>query len=459
MMFNFFLAVLAVAPSLVVGGAIKLPQAQAPATDPFYRPPEGFEATAPGTILRQRSITTAFFGFIPDLVQAYQLLYRTTAINGSAIATVTTVFKPLFPKTDRFISFHTAYDSSAAVCEPSYTYQLGSPVASNLISSAEMLILELYLLQGYIVAAPDYEGPDAAFGPGHLEGMCALDGMRAVQNFKSTLGLSTSTPSIVGIGYSGGAIATGWAASLQPSYAPELSIKGWVHGGTPANLTGTAVSIDRSLFSGFLPAALDGLNKPSTYSAELSPVINSIITPSGAAVLQYASSNCAIGDLLNFANKSFQSTEYQSLGNGLFFDRTIAAVLEQNTLGVSHDQTPTAPVFMYHASQDEIIPYANASALATAWCNDGASVAFTTFGNGGHVTTEIVGLPDAVNFVSAAFAGTTAAGCSRSTELASTLNPLALGVEFEPILVALVGILAGAGEGDKNILPGPGNFR
>jgi hypothetical protein len=50
--------------------------------------------------------------------------------------------------------------------------------------------------------------------------------MRAVSNYKNTLGLSTSTPKIVGYGYSGGSVATGWAASLHQAYAPELLVQG-----------------------------------------------------------------------------------------------------------------------------------------------------------------------------------------------------------------------------------------
>jgi hypothetical protein len=65
--------------------------------------------------------------------------------------------------------------------------------------------------------------------------------MRAVNNFATTLGLKSKKNSIVGVGYSGGAIATGWAAALQGNYAPELNVKGWSAGGTPANLTGTAL--------------------------------------------------------------------------------------------------------------------------------------------------------------------------------------------------------------------------
>lgn len=426
----------------------------APSKDPFYQPPAGFESEEPGKILRQRTISVAFLGFIPNPVHAYQLLYRTTAINGSAISTVTTVFKPAKPKTDRFVSFHTAYDSSSTICDPSYTYQLGAP-QTDLITSAEQLILQAYLMKGYIVASPDYEGPDAAFGPGRLEGMGVLDGMRAVSNFHKTLGLSTDKPLVAGVGYSGGAIATGWAASLQPRYAPELDIKGWVQGGTPANLTGTLVFIDNTAFSGFIPPAVAGLTMPSAYGAELNPVINKVLAPGGKEILDKARSTCAVGDIAAFPEKSLFSKDIQSLGYDLLYQPAIKSVLEKNTMGVHKEETPTAPVFIYHATQDEIIPYSNATTLVDSWCNNGADVKFTTFGNGGHATTEVIGLPYALKFVEAAFAGETKSGCSRNTELASILNPIALGVELEPILLKLVDVLASAGKQDSKIKQSP----
>ncbi|KAJ5081587.1 hypothetical protein NUU61_009851 [Penicillium alfredii] len=431
-------------------GAVTRGLPKNPEHDPFYQPPAGFESQAPGSILRQRKVGAAIFGLIPDPVEAHQLLYRTTAINGSAIATVTTVFKPKSPKKDRFISFHTAYDSSAAICNPSYNYQLGAP-QTDLISSVEMFIIQAYLLLGYVVASPDYEGPDVAFSPGHLEGMGVLDSMRAVSNFKDTLGLTSGKPMIVGTGYSGGAIATGWAASLQPAYAPELDIRGWVQGGTPANLTGTLLFIDNTAFSGFIPAAVAGLNKPSTYAAQLSPLINRILTPKGRKTLEFANSHCAVGDLLGFAEQSLFSKDIQTLGWDLLNNPTIRSVLSQNTMGVNKKETPTAPVFVYHATQDEIIPYSNATTLVTSWCHNGADVKFTTYGNGGHATTEVIALPDAIKFVEAAFNGTAAHGCSQNTELKSTLNPVALGVELEPVLTKLLEALASAGKQDANI--------
>ncbi|KAL4892998.1 secretory lipase-domain-containing protein [Aspergillus ambiguus] len=399
---------------------------QDPTNDPFYQPPVGFENEAPGTILRNRSVVASFFGLVPNPVEAHQLLYRTTAINGSAISTVTTIFKPLGAKTDRFVSFHTAYDSSSINCTPSYQYQLGTPQTS-LIASVEMLIIEAYLLMGYIVASPDYEGPDAAFSPGHLEGMGVLDGMRAVSSFHSTLGLDNEDPMIVGVGYSGGAIASGWAASLQAGYAPELDVKGWVAGGTPSNLTGTLLLLDDSAFSGFIPAAIVGLSAPSAYGAQLAPVINRIITDEGREKLEAAATQCAVADLVTFFEQSLFDTSIQTLGRGILDQPTIKQVLEDNVMGVKKSETPMAPMFVYHATGDEVIPYADASTTVDSWCNNGVDVKFTTFESGGHATTEVIALPNAIKFVEAAFEGSTETGCSSDTELANKLNPLALG--------------------------------
>lgn len=430
-----------------------------PSLDPFYQPPAGFESKEPGAILRTRKVATAYFGLIPNPVQAWQLLYRTNAVDGSAIASVTTVFKPLVAKNDRFVSFQTAYDGAArsGVCDPSYNYRLFAPQI-DLISSVEFLLLQAFILDGNIVSASDYEGPDAAFGAGRLAGTGVLDSMRAVKNFKSTLGFSTDNPKVVGYGYSGGAIATGWAAGLQPSYAPELDIKGWAHGGTPANLTGTAVLVDGTLFSGFLPQALAGLSAPTAYGAELLPVYDQIITPYGQTVLDLAEQICSVQNIFTFAFQEVQSTKVQTLGDQVFYEPTISSVLTRNNMGLNSGETPTAPVYMFHAPDDEIIPYANATTLRDDWCGFGASVEFVTIAAGGHATTEVIGFPGAFKFVKDAFDGNVGGACSSETVLDETLNPLALGVSLEPILVQLLNALAIAGRKDANIISDVGNL-
>ncbi|KAJ5290765.1 hypothetical protein N7478_000016 [Penicillium angulare] len=282
--------------------------------------------------------------------------------------------------------------------------------------------------------------------------MGALDGMYAVLNFKDTLGLTSDNPMVVGIGDYGGALATGWAASLQPTtYAPELEIKGWVQGGTPSNLTGSLVFIDGTKFASFLPTAVVGISTPSTYGASLAPVIDRVLTAKGRKILDFAAFNCAVANLLNLADQSLFDTSLQTLGRGLLDEPTVSYVMGQNTMGVNQTETPTVPVFVYHATKDGIIPYSNASTMVDSWCNNGADVKFTTFGNGGHATTKVIGLPDVVKSTEAAFAGTIESSCSANTELNSLLNPIALGVELEPILTMLLQVLGELGKGYFNI--------
>jgi pimeloyl-ACP methyl ester carboxylesterase len=429
-----------------------------PELDPFYKPAPGFESTAPGTVLRTRKIASAYFGLIPNPVASYQLLYRTTAVDGSAIAAVTTVFAPTGAKKDRFVSFHTAYDGAArdGKCDPSFSYQLLSPQV-NIISTAEFFLLQAFVADGNIVSSPDYEGPDAAFGAGRLAGMSVLDSMRAVASFK-TLGFTSSKPAVVGYGYSGGAIATGWAAQLAATYAPEIPIKGWASGGTPANLTGTARLVDGTLFSGFLPQALAGLDAPSSYEAQLSPIYDQYLTPNGQLNLAAAEQICSIQNIPLFAFQAIQSPKFQTLGDRLFYEPTVRRVLDDNLMGQSQKETPTVPVYLFHAPDDEIIPYANATTLREEWCGYGASVEFVTVANGGHATTEIIGFPGAFNFVKAAFAGTVARGCSQKTILDDNLNPIALGASLEPILVKLINTLAIEGRKDANIIADVGTL-
>lgn len=451
----FSLVSLICASSILAAPADPLLVRQIPAEpkdDPFYTPPAGFASAKPGDVLASRQVIVAAFGLLPQPVSAYQLLYRTTSVNGSAIATVTTVFKPFGAKTDRFVSFATAEDSNGQQCKPSYTYRLGAQQES-LIVSVENLILQLYLAQGYIVNSPDYEGPDEAFGPGRLAGHGVLDSMRAVKNFSKTLGFTVKNPAIVGVGYSGGAIATGWAAGLQPGYAPDLNVKGWAAGGVPANLTSVVGLIDGTVFAGFLPGAIQGLIEPSAYGATLQPFVDQYATADGKAALAYAKTHCAVDDLGNFAFQSVQSTKFQTLGDRLLYDPTVASVLKQCTMGVNAAERPRAPIFIYHSKPDEIIPYADTAALVQRWCAQGSSVKFLTYANGGHLSGEIYGAFDAAAYVNQAFAGQVATkGCTSSTTLNNILNPLALGAALEPILLGLINALGQVGQNDSNVI-------
>jgi hypothetical protein len=111
---------LAPAPASATLGPHVAPAITPPQHDPFYKPPAGYASTAPGTILRSRPVDLAVLGFLPQNVQAWQLLYRTTSYQGKPMATVTTVVRPSGPAPKAVVSYQVAEDASAPQCAPSY---------------------------------------------------------------------------------------------------------------------------------------------------------------------------------------------------------------------------------------------------------------------------------------------------------------------------------------------------
>lgn len=108
--------------------------------------------------------------------------------------------------------------------------------------------LNLLLARGWAVAVPDHLGPNSAYGAPRRH--ANLDGIRAVKRF----GPADLAGSPVGsAGYSGGGMATGFAAAMAPEYAPELPIVGVAQGGVPVNIGKLASDV------GAQPSPLFGL--------------------------------------------------------------------------------------------------------------------------------------------------------------------------------------------------------
>ena len=137
-----------------------------PAQDPFYTPPAGYQNTAPGTVLRNRTVQGAFAGTVPLAgVTTYQLLYRTNDALNNPIATVTTLFKPVAADGTKLVGYASAEDSDSTSCDPSYNYVLGDQQTDGIVEFEELLI-DGAIAEGWIVSSPDYEGPTASFSPG-----------------------------------------------------------------------------------------------------------------------------------------------------------------------------------------------------------------------------------------------------------------------------------------------------
>ena len=224
-----------------------------PAKDPFYQPPQGFQHARPGTVLRSRDVELAFLGVIPQKFYATQLLYRTTDLNGEPQATVTTVVVPAERTSDGpmpIVSYQCAIDAVVGRCFPSYALRRGAKAIGS-FAQFEFLLVAAALAEGWAVSVPDHEGTAGMWGAPFEPGYHVLDGVRAAVNH-APLRLSQDAP--VGLwGYSGGGLASAWAAEVQDSYAPDLNVVGAVLGSPVGDLGHAFRRLNGSIYSG-LPA-------------------------------------------------------------------------------------------------------------------------------------------------------------------------------------------------------------
>ncbi|WP_293316271.1 lipase family protein [Mycobacterium sp.] len=221
-----------------------------PHDDPFYQPPPGYERARPGEVLRSRTVELGFLGLVPQKVTATQLLYRSTDLHGEPEVAVTTVLVPQECDTETdcpVLSYQCAIDAVQSRCFPSYALRRGTGPIGAFVQS-EFLLVAAALAEGWAVSVPDHEGCHGMWGAPYEPGYRILDGVRAALSCER-LGLSPSAP--VGLwGYSGGGLASAWAAELCASYAPELNVVGAALGSPVADCGSVARRMNRSFFAG-----------------------------------------------------------------------------------------------------------------------------------------------------------------------------------------------------------------
>jgi hypothetical protein len=409
-----------------------------PSSDPFYAPPAGYESAAPGTILRSRDVpsTLALGSVLPINIQgAYQLLFRSTDSLGNPQAAVTTVIVPHNADPTKLLSYQIAEDAAWINCAPSYVLQQSSSFANGGTSPVELLLIIAALDQGWIVNTPDYEGPQAAFTSGIQAGQATLDSVRAALASGSITSVSSSAAYQMW-GYSGGSLASEWAAELQPSYAPELNFAGVALGGLVPNISSILGTINDSLFAGLGPAGILGLAQAYP---ELATYIDSSLDPTKAADFKKAQSICIDGDILDYAFQDLYS--YFPAGEALLNDPVPQAVLAATGQMGTHG-TPKMPIFLYKAILDEISVVADTDALVKKLCSQGAQIQYVRDGLGEHASEIITGAGDALVFLKDRFNGVpAAAGCSTTNVLSDAFNPAAVEALGSVVADALLALL------------------
>ncbi|MFE3756075.1 lipase family protein [Nocardia tengchongensis] len=323
-----------------------------PDQDPFYAPPLDIDSLRNGQVVAGREISTT----LPVSVRAWQVSYRTNDSHGDAELGVTTLLVPTAPWTGLgsrpAVSEQIPEDSTGTRCAPSYGIGTGTLQSGNQIAAM--------LAQGWAVAVPDFEGPKSAFLTGPQSGHAILDGVRAAGGF-TPAGLGPDTRWALD-GYSGGAAATGWAAELQPTYAPDLAFAGAAIGGVPASLPAVMNNVDGGVFSGFLVGVL------VSYQREFPEArIDELLNERGRADTAAANDLCVIELLIRYPFWRLAA----AITDGHRDDTRLTEVLQQNSLG---GRAPTMPILNYQSDTDEVVPVAQADDLVSAWRQGGATV-------------------------------------------------------------------------------------
>ncbi|RDI59673.1 lipase family protein [Nocardia pseudobrasiliensis] len=356
-----------------------------PQSDPFYAPPADFATSAPGTVLRSRPVQLGVS--IP--ATAWQLLYRSTDLDGGPEVTATTVLLPDDARDDRPLAAFQAYEnSSAPACATSY--QLRLPDLPTNAATMQRPDIAALLQRGWAVSIADFDGPRGHFAVADEPGYAILDGIRAAEHFQP-LGLSERTR--VGLyGNSGGGLATAWAAQTQPRYAPELNLVG-ASIGTP--VPAPRDSILKS--NGGISAGLGGALFASLAAAypDFGDAVRAHMSPDGQAALNAARSECVIANNFRFMFTDWQRYLDLPLTQFLALPQ-VSAVLDRIALGAN---APTAPIFLYQDVNDEIITVASTDALAEKYCVGGTSVTYVRDLTADHTTIGDTARPAAVDWL------------------------------------------------------------
>ncbi|MFG3440666.1 lipase family protein [Nonomuraea sp. NPDC047897] len=327
-------------------------------------------------------------------VNTWHVLYRSTSATGAPNTVSGTL---LVPKASYalgkrpIVGYATGTHGLGDQCAPSASMREGR--------EAELAFVSLLLLKGFAVVVTDYEGLGTpgthTYMAGISQGHAVLDSIRAAVRVPGS-GLSASAPVAV-MGYSQGGASAGWAAQLQPSYAPDLRLKGAAAGGVPADLSAVATHLEGGPDFGLAAAA--GVGFDAAYP-ELD--LEADLNERGRALMADAADDC-VGDLDKLAGLRFSDLSPVDLLNQPKWQARLTA----NRLGAL---PPRVPMFLYHARGDQIIPYAVGQTLRSEYCRAGVNTRWVSLPAPDHVTGAVEGGPLAIEWLTLRLLGLPAFG-------------------------------------------------
>ncbi|CZT22934.1 related to lipase 1 [Ramularia collo-cygni] len=373
-----------------------------PKQDPWYSAPANFELAAPGQILRIRAAKGNLTTVQTNSSEAYNILYRTTDSQYKPTWAVTTLLIPnntVYGSNDKLLSYQIPYDSADVDASPSYAMYAG-----------ELSDVGAALGRGWWVSVPDYEGPKASFTAGVMSGHATIDSVRAV--LSSGFGLSPNGTKYAMWGYSGGALASEWAAELQVQYASELEFAGAALGGLTPNITSVLTAVSGTVTAGLVPAGILGL---ASQYPELEQYLLDNLNKEGefnATGFLEARNYTLVEGIIAFLGNDI--TDYFMNGTELLTSPIGQKVTNRDGI-MGYHGVPQMPIFAYKAIMDEVSPINDTDKLISSYCGIGATIKYERNTVGLHSDESGNGRARALEFLDHVLSGGwNATGCQIS---------------------------------------------
>lgn len=425
-----------------------------PSKDSFYNAPQNVSDYKNGDIIsvRETPVQVRSLIFPMKVKNSWQLLVRSEDSHGVPNAFVTTILEPFDSDPSKVWSYQAWEDANKLDCCPSYSL-LFRASADTITTQTEIPFIEYGLLKGWFVVVPDYQGPLSTFTAGIQSGQAVLNSVRAALNSQTITGIEKNA--LVALyGYSGGSLASGWAAQLQPKYAPELkeNLIGAALGGWVTNITLTALAVDGSLGSGLIPNAVNGLI--SEYP-EIMDIIKKDLAFLKSGPFFAAKDNCLINSVVSYVFQRFflGLIPWFKSRDGLFKIPAIAEVIRNNTLAyVESDGVPEIPLFVFHGEADEFVPIVQPQRAYDHYCEWGIpSLEWTVSENTGHVIESFIGPGAAFAWLEKRFNGEAPiSGCLKTMRTTNLEYPGA-DAAYNQVLTTYVQGIFGADIGSETV--------
>ncbi|KAI0468067.1 secretory lipase-domain-containing protein [Xylaria cf. heliscus] len=378
-----------------------------PSQDPWYTAPADFESASPGTILRIRPDPSNITAVV-DAAEAYNILFRSTDTRYRPSWAVTTFIVPKNPLEARevgdgkaaLLSFNIPYNTASVDGSPSYLLSTNFGLSGLGITPQTDYVVEA-LSRGWYVNVPDFEGPTASFGAGPQAGHAVLDSVRAILS-SDTLRERSDDARYAMWGYSGGSIASTFAAELQAAYAPELDFAGAAVGGIVPDLT-EVFSQPVSNNSAAIPAGLLGVTAQYPDAREF--LVSQLKTsgPYNATGFLRALNFSAV-QLIGYFGLQNISDYFVNGLDGIYSAPELTRVFGDNEYEGYHG-IPQMPLFVYKAINDDSNGIATSDDLISHYCKVGTNILYHRNTVGGHSDEFINGVPRAFEFLSAVLEG------------------------------------------------------